>query len=117
MINRFKHLFLSGGLLVIFLTPGCSLLVDDSTPAVMAATQMEDIGTSALDTVEELVSNAAGLDAVKKAELLRKVDDERKKLSELSDALRDLLITYGSVDWKQVADSAYELYKKYRSDK
>ena len=117
MINRFKSFLLSSGLLAIFLTPGCSLLVDDCTPAVMAATQMEDIGVSALDTVEELVSNATGLDAVKKAELLRKVADERKKLTELSGALRDLLITYGSVDWHKVADSAYELYKKYRSGK
>jgi len=117
MKNRSRNFLLSGVLLVTFLTPGCSLFVDDTTPAVTATTQMEDIGIGALDTVAELVKNSTGLDAVKKAELLRKVADEKVKITDLGEALRKLLDTYGTVEWHKVADDAYYLYKKYRSSK
>ena len=102
---------------VIFLTPSCTLFTDDATPAMSAATHMEDIGVGALDTVTELISNATGLDPVKKAELLRKAAEEKAKLLELSKTLRDLLSTYGSVDWQKVATDAYDMYIKYRSGK
>jgi hypothetical protein len=89
----------------------------DMTPAVLAADRMEDIGVNSLDTIATLVENATGLDPAQKQALLAKVSAEREKLLTLHKEITGLLESYGDIDWKTLANDAYEMYKKLRDEK
>jgi uncharacterized protein YlxW (UPF0749 family) len=104
-------------LLLLLFVPltSCQLFTTDITPAMLASSKMEDIGVNALDTVEELIKNAEGLEAEAKSELLQKVSTERQKLTTLYQELQKLLESYGDINWREIATDAYSLYKDLRA--
>lgn len=98
--------------LVIFLPfGGCAT---DVTAALVATQQMEDIAIGAFDSFEEVIKNAQGLDPAKKDEILSLAKEERDKFMTILSELRGFITAYGSIEWRELAEHAYELYKKIR---
>lgn len=84
------------------------------TPALIASQKIEDIAVNVFDSLEELIANATGLSEEKKRAILALSKSERGKFLSLMTELRKYIQSAGKIDYKELAEHAFELYLKLR---
>jgi len=103
-------------MLMLFMLSSCGIFQDNTTPTVNAAVAVERIALDALDTIEELINNS-NAPADKKAIVLAKVKAERKKAVDITIAQIRNAESTGTINWKELAKEALELYRMYRNER